>query len=330
LSRTENGTIIPRDYALEIAPYWLRSHPRLTFDQYISPSARQSFLQTFSVSIATKSEVEGDDSVTSIGLGVRVTPRAGTLATKTIGAIGTLDSLQRDRSLRINVREELNDSIAATTDSLAAAANQARIDALTQRLVRLRATLTAADAALTAQLDRLEDAAKAVQDADQERYGWVVQLALAGAERYAGNTFDGGSMSRFGGWGTLSYRLENPRLELISLVRYQRHLVGETQNLLDFGGRLLWMKDRLSLSYEGVSRTNFNTEVGDGTPGQVTVRLLSSSRHAGIIEYRATNDLYVTGTFGKDYKRASDSKYPVLALLGLQWNWGDKPIVGGP
>src|SRR5687768_5743977 len=193
LSRTEHGSLVPRDYALEISPYWLRSRPELTFDQYISPSTAQSVQQSFSISVATKSSVEGSDSVTSLGLGFRLTPFAGHLTTRTKQAIERLDSLQGIRIDTLNRREEYGDSITSVTDSLATArtgdpVDQGKVAALTGRLARLEREQARIDSVLESQGSGMSDAAQAIQDGDQERYGWVLQLAGGLAQRYVGNT----------------------------------------------------------------------------------------------------------------------------------------------
>ena len=332
LSRTEHANVLPRDYALEFSPYWLRSRPELTFDQYISPSTAQALQQSFSISVATKASIEGSDSVTSLGLGFRLTPFAGHLTTRTRQAIQRLDSLHGVRIDTLNRREEYGDSITSVIDSLATArtepVNQASVAALTARLGELQREQTRIDSVLDAQQSGMADAAQAIQDGDQERYGWVLQLAGALAQRYVGNTFEGGEIGGFGAWGTVSYRWESPRIEFLTLGRFLRNESDDSQNLLDAGGRLIWMKDRLALSYEAVSRTSFDSDV-EFPPGEVSgvIRFRSSARHSGLIEYQATDDLYVTGSFGKNFKRESDSKSPIIAMLGLQWNWGDKPTL---
>ena len=43
----------PKNYALEVAPYWLKSHPHLTFSNYQQPSPAQSLLRTLTLSVGT-------------------------------------------------------------------------------------------------------------------------------------------------------------------------------------------------------------------------------------------------------------------------------------
>jgi hypothetical protein len=319
LSRSENGTVVPRDYAVEIAPYWLRRRPTLTFDQYISPSGAQSFRQSFSISFATQARVEGEDSVTAVGLGFRVTPLPGRLSSATRAAIQRLDSLQHARTPLVNSQAELIESIDDKTDSLGSA--RTRTDS-----VRLSGEISAKRDSL--QQKQLAPAAAAVRESDEERYGFVLQVASALSGGYPSNDFNRGKLQRVGAWGTLSYRWENPHIEFISLARYLRNRADTSQNLLDLGGRLLLIKDRIALSYEAVSRSVSDASVDPGsTSGGVALRFASSTRQTGLVEIRATSDLYITASFGKDFKQGTSLKHHVIAALGLQWHWGDKPIL---
>src|SRR5262249_35024167 len=44
---------VPQNYAAQVAPYWMRSHPDLLFHSYISPSIGESVVRSFAVSVAT-------------------------------------------------------------------------------------------------------------------------------------------------------------------------------------------------------------------------------------------------------------------------------------
>ena len=45
LNHLAGSSGLPKDYAMEVAPYWLTSHPSLTFRQYQRPSPLQSIAQ---------------------------------------------------------------------------------------------------------------------------------------------------------------------------------------------------------------------------------------------------------------------------------------------
>jgi hypothetical protein len=60
---------LPRNYAVEFAPYWLGT-PEISFDDYYNPGAR-ALLQHLSVSLATTPIGGADPTGTAIGLGMR-------------------------------------------------------------------------------------------------------------------------------------------------------------------------------------------------------------------------------------------------------------------
>ena len=66
---------LPRNYALEFAPYWLGT-PEISFDEYYNPGAR-ALVQHLSVSLATTPLEGGDAKGTAIGVGVRTLPVPG-------------------------------------------------------------------------------------------------------------------------------------------------------------------------------------------------------------------------------------------------------------
>ena len=67
-SITDTNDLIPRNYALEVAPFWLTSHPKLTYDQYTNAGVAATMLQTVALSVATTTRQDG---TVGIGFGVR-------------------------------------------------------------------------------------------------------------------------------------------------------------------------------------------------------------------------------------------------------------------
>src|ERR1043165_3466198 len=61
------------NYALEAAPYWLKSHPGLSFDDYYHPkSIADNFRQSFSISLATaETNIQQFKAGTGLGAGLK-------------------------------------------------------------------------------------------------------------------------------------------------------------------------------------------------------------------------------------------------------------------
>lgn len=349
VSRTNRGSLIPSNYALEFAPYWLVSHPSLSYEEYTEPSSAQSIAQSFSISFATsRPDTSSDTASTRIALGVRLLPLGGHASSKFRGLEHQLDSIQRTRPSLIRTQADALDEIDEATvqisrlqaDLAVTAANNApriadirrRIAIAEQQRSAAKASTAAAEAILKTQADTMRSLAQAMGQADAERVGMFVELASAISGAYPGANFDAGKLSRVGAWATLSYRVESPHLDLIGLFRFLRDTGDDAQNALDVGGRLFWLRNALGLSAEWVARTAYN--VTSSAPGNTTAEraltFRSSSRLVGVIDYRAADAVYVTMSFGRDYKTLAEPRHPLVASLGLQFLYGDKPVVKLP
>jgi hypothetical protein len=73
----ENGNLL-MNLGLEVAPYWLKSHPNLTTSQYLNPTDGQLFWQSLMLSAATVKDSASNSN--KLGLGVRVRLKQGDLS----------------------------------------------------------------------------------------------------------------------------------------------------------------------------------------------------------------------------------------------------------
>jgi hypothetical protein len=354
LSKTEQTTVIPKDYALEVAPYWLRSRPKLSFEQYTRPTPGQSLRQSFAVSLATShaDSSAGDSAVTRVAIGLRVMPTGGRPSAKFNAMVDSLRTLQRARIPLIRRQVDATDSIEATTDSietirtaLATARSapdsvrrrleprlEAQLDTLRSVIDSLQQIVDSMETMRSSQADSLRKIAQAMGSEEAERVGQFTELAVALAASYPGEQFDGGRLSRVGVWGTWGYRLEAPRLDVIGLLRFQRDIVGEDENSLDAGGRLYWRHERLAISGEFVNRTAFDLSdlEREGGATRATLTFESSNRAVGVVEFRATDAMFVSMSFGRDHRAPATERHPLIAALGLSLQFGDKPVVPVP
>lgn len=294
------GGIIPENYAAELAPFWMRRQPQVTWEEYFEDPT-PGLLQTFTISLATRSMLVGTDSSTGVGLGLRASPIVGRASARADSLAHHLDTLQ-------NVRLDLLDSL-----------RMARIANNTERIEFWQ--------------DSLNDNATAAQgvaqelQANDERVGLRLELAGAVSGHYPDNDFRAGKVGSAGAWGTLAYRPENMSVDLLMVGRYLRNEGDAEQNVWDVGGRAVLLYNRFSGSVEWVVRSASDSE-GPGPGGQPA--LDSGNRVVGLLEYRATDDLYVSFSFGQDYPREGDDRQPLVAILGGQFNFGSKPLISLP
>ncbi len=298
-----NGnSALPQDLAVELAPYWLSPRPDLTFDQYDRPGFWQGLRQSLSVSLATK----GDD---------------GTAATTSSTApTGTLLGAGARASWMLGKRSQLaNDVLAAYR----AKVTKMLIDAGPPQPGQ------PASAGLPADYqDQLRPfATSIVESLKQGR--WIVEMAAATTERFPGNDTSHSEVEKTAAWITPSYRFlrstfdpktgkltQVPTVDFIAVGRYiHDRTATDDRDGIDVGGRLLWESTFFSLSAEYVQRFNI---------AEPTHRL------TGMVEYKISDNLYLSGTFGKDFDDPTTEQGNLQALLGLNLNLGAKPQVLGP
>jgi hypothetical protein len=77
----------------------------------------------------------------------------------------------------------------------------------------------------------------------------------------------------------------------------------------DLGGRLQFQTGSFAVSYEYVGRVN-----------------TTSNRQDGILQYDLDTNSYITGTFGTDFANSS-SNTPLIAILGIHFGFGQKPLI---
>src|SRR5262245_48965264 len=80
VNRTGGFTSLPSDFATEVAPYWLRSNPSLTWQSDTSRTVEQSFGRTFMVSAASAEIGSEDAPRTGVAIGSRFLLLSGRLS----------------------------------------------------------------------------------------------------------------------------------------------------------------------------------------------------------------------------------------------------------
>lgn len=300
---TEKG--LPQNYALEVSPYWLASHPGLTFHKYQNPSPGQSILQSFLLSVATvpiPGATTGAASTgTRLGIGFRTSIINGQPNQALEDKISNLADINGRILDAIQVQRAPASTAAQRTQAIADE-QKARADAKTLALE--------------------------IQGLDAERVG--VFLTVAGGEVWAfpGDDVSQQKAEKAGLWITPSYRFRacnsdsdqpcETRLDLLGVVRGMKTQGEGTR--WDYGGRLIWRaKKELYLSVESLRR---NARAATATVAAQT----GSDRTVGLLEYRIKTDLVLYGSFGRDFEKDNGVK-PLVSLMGLNLGFGSKATV---
>jgi len=279
LSATNQGDIIPRNYALEFAPYWLvPEHRELTFEEYYHPNIAQSLSQTFSVSLISAKQT-GIDSLLSgsdVALGIRTQLLSGEPSARLDSLDDSLGIAQKEygflyHHFRTNIIPEDSILLQGYTHLKDSVEHGLSRDSLKlQEYARLKDsiyTVFCEDSTHLAQLNKTKTRlAQSMAAEDQHRVGWIVEMAGAIVEAFPHNTFGQESIRRWGIWVTPTYKLENPCIDFLVVARFIRDLDSSTnQNFFDGGFRLITHFSDLSFSAEYVSRSSFDVTVTSQT-----------------------------------------------------------------
>ncbi len=226
LSSTERGDLIPQNYALEVAPYWLFPHPTLAFEEYYNPSLGQAMLQTLSLSMATVSTtgMGGAKTGTSVGFGFRTLPVVGRAPPDTtrLAQISTEILLEQ-----FNPNPDQN------------------------KLQQLEA--------------QRRQTALQIQEQSTQQLGFSLELAGAAVFDFPDDDVEAGGLSRLGVWVTPGYRLPKPLLDVLGVARLIRDETATMESsLFDVGGRLLLQYNQLALSAEYVRQFVLDSPTGPG------------------------------------------------------------------
>ncbi|GAB4376166.1 MAG: hypothetical protein Kow0042_22200 [Calditrichia bacterium] len=355
--------IIPADYALEVAPYWLVSHPKLTFEKYYHAGFQQTVIQNLSFSLATrKSSVDKDTAFTGteMGLGFRTLLVAGRPGSRlailkkslalghlaadlvnTISLLGPLPQSPAEIAERVeNVIAQLKASPEklqiSGIDSTEAAVviDQAReivMELLDETIVELQEG--GREVSVEVILDRLvvnilkryaREVALKIQKEDKNRMGFQLEAAGAATWLFPDDDFEENELTRLGLWLTPTYRRENPALTGLGVIRFIWDNQRGGSDFLDIGGRILWQNSKMSIGLEYINRTEFLPDGKDQFPR--TFLFTSSSRICSTLEYALRNNLYLTFSFGEHFKKKNAQGGNLIAQLGVNFGFGQQTL----
>ena len=160
-----------------------------------------------------------------------------------------------------------------------------------------------------------------------------VDIALAASTAFGSNNFRNRESYRTGGWITLAYyqpllSAKKINEDINNLLQCKNYLnvfflfralkenrtrdfkTFEKKNLIDFGGRAELEFNRFSASLEYVKRAYKDD------------KSLNSKRTVAILQYRINDELFLVGTFGKDFGEIEN----LITLFGLNWGFGERTL----
>lgn len=318
LNSTGNLTALPQNYAIEVAPYWLFSHPELSYDQFAGDTGVVATAeQTFSLSLATSSALSGGNGVTStgMGLGMQFSLLRGHIDNNFNNYRTKLDSvLKITGEISSAVTKELTRRYATdpTIAQLKKMATQAVARNDTVSIAVINQLLTIRGQQLHNQVEssvrseyrtELETVRQQVQSMQVKRIGWKLDIAGGTVLNFPSQKFDSSSVSRYGGWVDGGYDLGD--YCALGVIRYLVDAHNSVDNVLEAGGRLMLnLSRKLSLSGEGVYRGYPNDKSKTGWRTDIEV------------DYSVGKNTAIAFTFGRDsYGHQTGTLISALNLL---------------
>lgn len=282
-------TSIQQGGAFEFAPYWLSSHPKLTFDQYYNPDVGESIIQSLSVSFATIPKTGSEDTIgTRAGLGLRCLIIPG----KPSDELKTLRTELSKKQL-----EFLNEEDSIKQKKIEAELKVLSLSIQKEDHNRVGFSLAFASAA---SMNFLND-----NFSNGKFDKWGVWLTAS----YLWNepSVDILAVARFLG----SSKEEG------------------TQNVLDFGCRAVAGISNFSLSLEYIQRTQLDIQrdAAFNNIKSSNFFLKNTFRLAGNIEYKYSGDVSVFLTFGKNYSNEKEDNGSLIAQVGFNLGLGSIPLI---
>lgn len=316
----------PKNFALQVAPYWLFSHPDmsiykyngLVMDKNRSSSDRLQFKQNIFYGLRNLSL-----SVASVNKDSSLSNTTAPLNFIAFSIKGNIINIRRRRVL-----EAMSTSIKQINNSLTSNLNVAvqgceeRFDPETQAY---RDCI--ADTVLLIDSTTINKSRGSYDTLLAIRPLFSVDIAFATSMAFANNNFNDNHLYRTGGWITACFskpldKNSETSLAVLSRTKNYLNLYGllrvlsednttdfktfTTQTNIDFGGRLEFEFNSISLSFESVYRAVVNN------------KSRSTARNVAIVQYRLSDNLFVTGTFGKNFGDLNN----LVSFLGLNWGFG--------
>ncbi len=339
---TSGFTTIPKDYAIEIAPYWVFGKKQATFKDFKANLPGKNILQTGTFSIATTSAKSLVDSseFRKMGLAIKFSIFRGHMGSQfekwndtvtyflnrvsEISGQTLADTLMKDPEL-IKLRAAL--AIAATNDE------KKRLQKLiSDREEALIQICQKATDSLPGYMQHIKELTRLASITDFRRYGFKMDYAFGTAMDYPDSNFQNSVISKFSTWLTLGFEKENT-LNWLGVIRYNQNINKFFRNdsnkivrdinfgELDYGLRFYAdVTSKLTLSFEILQRRKFFNEE-KLTKNNVHLNK-KTDRYVFSANYKVGKNQNLSFSYGKDFDDKITKQGNLVAALNFLIGFG--------
>lgn len=308
---TQQFTVVPDQFAVEAAPYWLFRRPELSWVDDADREPLESLERTFNLSVATAPIGTEEAFERGVAVGVSASPFSGSLTEETKTKIRALESALVSTSELFDARrrQRLEVLQAAMAAELVRAGSDQERERIREHYELRFAALN--EAVRDEIAEEISELLAPFEGFEPAREGLFMTLSGGSAWTFADAVAEAATHAQWGIWGTMSYR--KGAWSPVGVIRYLNRpeatpLTNQLpeEELLDVGFRLIHTTGAFGLSGEYVLRRSF-----DGADGR--------HRLVGAVEYRTGEDLWLTAAFGRDHD--ADAPGSLIAQLGIAFNF---------
>jgi len=318
---------------LEVAPYWLVSHPKLKRSTYLDPNPGQAFLQSFSISAATvKDSASGNNK---LGAGFRFRLFNGKpledklkLVADEVRAKNTiLDVINAARIMVGSAITTGQEAIEVIAENLKAAEiNEDTIAVVRQQALALKSNYSDAPEDIKRFLEDFiairreveSDLLRNKSDLLYQRKGFILEFAGAsGLNASAGN-----NLERTGLWANASYFVSPDNLFTFT-ARFMNQNKDTVLTNIDAGIGFLQKADKYNIALEGMFRW-YRAEIPDKNVSNEPITRLDKDftyRLAIQCSYALNKDLSININLGKDFSSPFVAGTGFFSILGVNYSF---------
>ena len=325
----QDGNLI-MNMGLEVTPYWLKSRPKLTREQYLHPDTFQTILQTLSISAATvKDTVNGNNN---LGLGLRFEIVKGALDNQF--KVLENEMLQLETINNMIVAAQTDDSfdtndkaVEAITGWLKENTNpkidSAKITDIQQRATDLKKNTSLTIPAFCEALalsyqEERKELANRIIEMENKRIGF--SLEAAAASKFI-NTTGSQSFQKAGFWINANYYVTE-RDAWTATARLMTSRGDTTSVNSDLGFSYIRLEKDFNISIESMIRW-YRTEIPDfNMNGDKIIRLEKNFtyRIAAQFSYTVAKDISLNLSIGKEFDDPVLTKTAFFSILGVNYS----------
>ena len=301
---------VPKNFALEVTPFWLAHHPDLTLEDY-QKADNLRWLYTMSLSVGTSQNTRTvtdamgtstDHTDSDVAIGLRSTIYQSKFSTECIQAVQTYaEAITEAVDVPIDQQKKLEAQYGKGTPDFYKQMALVQTDLL--------------NAAIAKNKKELEAAPKCISDGTLVR---GTTFALAGAFDWlltdSEFTTHATSWHRAGLWADLAQ--DWSELSIAGMARVAAEKEAATNKAVDVGVQVIYKGSNWAASIEGIGRYRLDAAT-DPTTYKADI--------AG--EYELTDGTWLSLSFGKDFTFVPSEASSLFTLANVQWNLGT-PTIG--